>query len=118
MPAPQPPRLLDRVRHALRLRHMSPRTEEAYVAWIRRFILFHEKRHPSEMGSREVIAFLLGFALLAFLVPALATLLAREPGRLLHTRVQVWGVAFAIDILVAIGAFWAGALLLYPEAVG
>jgi integron integrase len=37
---------------------MSPRTEEAYVQWIRRFILFHGKRHPSEMGSREVVAFL------------------------------------------------------------
>ena len=59
MPAPPPPpRLLDRVRHALRLRHMSPRTEEAYVAWIRRFIYFHDKRHPNEMGSREVVAFL------------------------------------------------------------
>jgi len=55
---PEVPRLLDRVRHAIRRRHMSPRTEEAYVAWIRRFILFHDKRHPSEMGAREVIAFL------------------------------------------------------------
>ncbi len=59
-PAPQPaaPRLLDRVRQAMRLRHMSRRTEDAYVGWIRRFILFHDKRHPDEMGAREVVAFL------------------------------------------------------------
>jgi integron integrase len=60
MNAPQgpPPRLLDRVREAARLRHLSPRTEAAYVAWIRRFILFHGKRHPDDMGAREVVAFL------------------------------------------------------------
>jgi integron integrase len=40
------------------VRHLSPRTEEAYVGWIRRFILFHDKRHPAEMGAREVVAFL------------------------------------------------------------
>jgi len=57
-PPSQPPRLLDRVRSAVRLRHMSRRTEETYVAWIRRFILFHGKRHPDEMGTREVVAFL------------------------------------------------------------
>jgi integron integrase len=52
------PRLLDKVREALRVRHMSKRTEEAYVQWIRRYILFHGKRHPSEMGEREINAFL------------------------------------------------------------
>lgn len=55
---PGAPRLLDRVRHAARLRHLSRRTEDAYVAWIRRFILFHGKRHPQEMGALEVVAFL------------------------------------------------------------
>jgi integron integrase len=53
-----PPRLLDRVRLAIRARHYSIRTEEAYVAWVRRFILFHGKRHPKEMGQDEVNAFL------------------------------------------------------------
>jgi integron integrase len=53
-----PPRLLDQVRAALRLGHYSVKTEEAYVGWIRRFILFHGKRHPSEMGEPEVTAFL------------------------------------------------------------
>src|SRR5438552_11409637 len=54
----QPPRLLDRVRAAVRTRHFSPRTEEAYVMWIRRFIVFHGKRHPSAMGGAEVNQFL------------------------------------------------------------
>jgi integron integrase len=53
-----PPRLLDRVRQALRTRHYSPRTEKAYLGWIRRYILFHGKRHPAQMGPREVEAFL------------------------------------------------------------
>jgi hypothetical protein len=57
------PRLLDRVREAIRARHCSLRTEEAYVAWIRRrYILFHGKRHPMEMGEPEVNAFLSSLA--------------------------------------------------------
>ncbi|MGH0030245.1 MAG: integron integrase [Myxococcota bacterium] len=53
-----PPRLLDQLRDALRTRHYSLRTEQAYVGWVRRFILFHDKRHPKDMGSAEVVAFL------------------------------------------------------------
>jgi integron integrase len=53
-----PPRLLDRVRVAIRTRQYSRRTEEAYVFWIRRHIVFHGKRHPSELGSPEVTTFL------------------------------------------------------------
>jgi integron integrase len=52
------PRLLDRVRERLRVKHYSIRTEEQYVSWIRRYVLFHGKRHPREMGEREVEAFL------------------------------------------------------------
>jgi len=52
-----PLRLLDRVRAAVRTRHYSIRTEEAYAGWIRRFILFHGKRHPDEMGEAEINAF-------------------------------------------------------------
>jgi hypothetical protein len=48
------PKLLDRVRWHLRVKHYSIRTEQAYVEWIRRFILFHCKRHPNEMGEREI----------------------------------------------------------------
>ena len=53
LPAPPPPRLLDRVRAALRTRHCSLRTEKAYVGRIRRYIVFHGKRHPTEMGPAE-----------------------------------------------------------------
>ena len=52
------PRLLDRVREAIRVRHDSLRTEQAYVDWIRRFILYHHKRHPLEMGTAEINQFL------------------------------------------------------------
>jgi integron integrase len=52
------PRLLDQVRQRLRLRHYSYRTEQQYLIWIRRFILFHNKRHPGSMGAAEVEAFL------------------------------------------------------------
>ena len=55
---PQPAKLLDRVRDAIRARHYSLRTEEAYVGWVRRFILFHNKRHPAEMGEPEINQFL------------------------------------------------------------
>lgn len=52
------PRLLDRVRTEVRARHLSRRTEKAYVSWIRRFILYHGKRHPKEMAEPEINAFL------------------------------------------------------------
>ncbi|MCC7412605.1 MAG: integron integrase [Gammaproteobacteria bacterium] len=52
------PSLLDQVRAAIRVRHYSIRTEQAYVQWIRRFILFHGKRHPLDMGEEQVAAFL------------------------------------------------------------
>jgi integron integrase len=52
------PRLLDQVRDQIRLKHYSIRTERVYCEWIRRFIRFHQYRHPSEMGAAEVEAFL------------------------------------------------------------
>ncbi len=58
-PTTQPaPRLLDQVREALRRKHYSYRTEHAYLHWIRRFIFFHQKRHPRDMAEPEVAAFL------------------------------------------------------------
>ncbi len=60
--SPQRPRLFDRVRDAMRARHYSRRTEEACIAWIRRYILFHGKRHPSEMGAAEITQFLTSLA--------------------------------------------------------
>ncbi|HET6572723.1 MAG TPA: integron integrase [Fimbriiglobus sp.] len=56
--AAQQPRLLDQLRAACRVRHYSIRTEEAYADWVRRFILFHGKRHPRQMGAAEINQFL------------------------------------------------------------
>jgi integron integrase len=61
-PAPRDPKLLTRVRSALRLRHYSRRTEQAYVRWIQLYIRFHSLRHPAELGSAEVSAFLTDLA--------------------------------------------------------
>lgn len=56
------PRLLDRVRQAIRVRHMSARTEQAYIGWVRRFIFFHDKRHPENLGAADVSRFLSALA--------------------------------------------------------
>src|SRR3989442_10010303 len=56
------PRLLDQVRAAIRARHYSKRTEKSYVDWIKRFIFFHNKRHPIEMGEAEINKFLTDLA--------------------------------------------------------
>ena len=55
---PQQPRLLERVRSTLRLKHMSLKTEKSYLYYIKQFILFHHKRHPREMGVEEIRAYL------------------------------------------------------------
>ena len=52
------PKLLDQVRDVIRRKHYSIRTEQAYVDWIKRFIIYHKKRHPAEMGEEEVARFL------------------------------------------------------------
>jgi integron integrase len=64
-PAPEQgkPKLLDRVRQLMRLRHYSLRTEEAYIGWIRRYILFHDKRHPRELDEKHVSEFLSNLAI-------------------------------------------------------
>src|SRR2546428_2808660 len=61
-PGNQSPRLLEQVRVAIRAKHYSLRTEDTYVQWIRRFILFHDKRHPQAMGAAEVQRFLTDLA--------------------------------------------------------
>ncbi len=58
LPYPEPPKLLDRLRRALRVRHYSPRTEECSVGWVERFIRFHGMRHPNTMGAPEIEQFL------------------------------------------------------------
>jgi integron integrase len=52
------PKLIDQVRHYLRVRHYAIKTEKTYVAWIKRYIYYHGKRHPKDMGVREIEAFL------------------------------------------------------------
>ena len=90
--AVQKPKLLDQVHDAIRTRHMSLRTEEAYVHWIRRYILFHRKRHPAEMGPDEITQFLTALAVerqvsastqnqaLAALLFLCREVLGRDPG--------------------------------------
>lgn len=58
MPTPRPRKLLDQMRDALRARHMSPRTERAYVRWVVRYARFHGLRHPAELGEEAMIAWL------------------------------------------------------------
>lgn len=58
----QPPKLLDQVRDKLRVKHYSIRTEQAYSGWIKRYIYFHGKRHPKEMGAAEIESFLTNLA--------------------------------------------------------
>ena len=61
-PALRKPKLLEQVREQLRANYYASRTEEVYLGWIRRFILFHQKRHPKEMGGAEVSRFPLNLA--------------------------------------------------------
>ena len=61
----QSPKLLEQVCEAIRARHYSIRTEDTYLRWIKRFILFHGKRHPREMGVQEVQQFLSHLAVAA-----------------------------------------------------
>ena len=55
--------LLEKLRTTIRIRHYSYRTEKCYVHWVKRFILFHNKRHPAEMGAADVSAFLTALAI-------------------------------------------------------
>jgi hypothetical protein len=57
-----PPKLLARVRAVMRARHLSPRTEQAYLAWIRRYVSYCGMRHPETLGDQEVVAFLTDLA--------------------------------------------------------
>ncbi|TRU52072.1 MAG: hypothetical protein EWV91_04325 [Microcystis aeruginosa Ma_QC_Ca_00000000_S207] len=58
MNPPRPRKLLDVVRETIRLKHYSYRTEQTYLDWIKRYLLFHQKKHPREMGGEEIRAFL------------------------------------------------------------
>jgi integron integrase len=130
----RPRRLLERVRDELVVRHYSPRTAEVYVGWVKRFVLFHGRRHPDSMGKEEVRAFLSSLAVEDQVSPstqnqALAALLflysavlkkeigqveefahARRPARLpvVLTRSEVAAVLAGLK-----GAMWLAASLMY-----
>lgn len=72
MPTPpaRTPKLLDQARERARLKHYAIRTEEAYIGWIKRFILFHNKRHPNQMGVTEIEAFLAHLAAYEHVAPS------------------------------------------------
>lgn len=66
-PEASKPKLMEQVRTVIRLRGMSYRTEQTYCDWIKRFILFHNKRHPTEMGVEEILfIFHISFAICHF----------------------------------------------------
>ena len=61
-PNVQPPKLLDQIRNKLCVKHYAIRTEEQYLHWIKRYIVFHGKRHPKDMGAAQIEAFLTNLA--------------------------------------------------------
>ena len=89
VPEGRKPKLLDQVREAIRTRHYSIRTEEAYVHWIKRFILFHGKRHPLEMGEKEISQFLSALAVKAHVSASTQNLL--EDGYDIRTIQELLG---------------------------
>ncbi len=70
MPNTQPPRIMQRLSDELRARHYSPRTEKAYCGWVRRYIHFHGRRHPAQMGEREINEFLTHLAVVDKVAPS------------------------------------------------
>lgn len=82
---------MDRFREAIRTRHYSRSTEKAYAGWIRRFILFHRKRHPAEMGAEEVGAFLSHLAVEE-------RVSARTQNQALHAILFLYGPVLGLDL--------------------
>ena len=99
VPRPREPRLMDEVRHRIRLRHSSVRTGQAYTGWIRRFILANGKRHPRELGALEAERFLSGLAMQSEVAastrnPALQARLRRAATPVRHGK--AWHLAAAV----------------------
>jgi len=74
--SPKGKKLLEQVSDAIRLKHYSSRTEQTYTDWIRRFILFHGKRHPNDMGALEIQSFVTHLATQRHLSASTHTVLA------------------------------------------
>ena len=88
-PSSAPP-LLARVRAKIRLKHYSIRTEQAYADWIRRYVLFHGKRHPSALGAEEVEAFLTHLAVVGNVAAATQN---QAKAALLFLYRECWGLS-------------------------
>ncbi len=88
IPAPpsQQPKLLDCLREALRSRHYSRRTEQAYCHWVKRFIFFHKLRHPAQMAEPEINAFLMHLAIKEKVSASTQNQAARSSGFMLCGR--------------------------------
>ena len=95
-----PPRLLDQRRHAIRLRHYAICTEQAYVDWARRYIRFHERRHPREMGAAQVEAFLTHLAVERGIAPATQNQ-AKAALLFLYREVLLVDLPWLDDVVVA-----------------
>lgn len=67
------PKLLEQVMQLIRIRHYSIRAEQAYLQWIRRYIIFHGKRHPADLGAEQLTQFLSDLAIRGTLRPPLRT---------------------------------------------
>jgi site-specific recombinase XerD len=99
METPQPPRLLDQVRHVIRLKHYSLKTEKSYIHYIRDFILFHNKQHPREMGVNEIRQYLTHLAVTQHVaastqnvaLSALLFLYRQVDNDDLYSCVELWG---------------------------
>jgi integron integrase len=90
------PKLLDRLRIAIRRKHYSRSTEKSYSAWVRRFILFHGKRHPEQMGATEIAAFL------SYLAVG-GRVSARTQNQALHAILFLYGSVLGIELPRASG---------------
>jgi hypothetical protein len=80
-----PPRLMEQVRVEIRARHYSRRTEDAYIHWIRRFIVFHDRRHPRELGAPEISAFLTWLAVEQHVAASVVGVFTRTAFAMIHS---------------------------------
>lgn len=95
-----PPKLLDQVRTEIRLRHYSIRTEQTYLDWIKRYFLFHQKRHPMEMGKPEIESFLSYLAVARKVAPSTQSQ-AKSSLLFLYQKVLRLEVPWLDDIVAA-----------------
>jgi len=110
------PKLLDQMRHKMRLHQYSPDTERAYIYWARRFILFHKKSHPKEMGKKEVEAFLTHLAVIRGVAPSTQNL-ALSSILFLYQKVMEIELSW-LDATVSAGWFRTGSQGSFVAGIG